>query len=269
MRKLKNLRKSLKQLGPSVIAFSGGCDSTFLLKVAADTLGKDNVLAVIGDSETYPAGEKKYALASVKSFGVPHLIIKTEELKNKKFSANTPARCFYCKDELFGRISELARKKNMRLLDGTNLSDLSDYRPGRAASKKWGVLSPLAEAGMTKDDIRRYSKMLNLATCGKPAQACLASRFSYGEKINQKKLSMVGKAESYLKNFGFHNLRVRYQPNSTAKIEVDVGDLPKVVSAGNRKKIISFLKKLGFIYVTLDIEGYRVGSQNLTFRRKT
>jgi len=243
----------------AIVAYSGGVDSTFLLKVAHDVLGK-NVIAITATSATYPKQELDQAKKLAKNIGVKQIIIKSEEMKNEKFSKNTPNRCYYCKRELFSKIKKIAIAQNIRnIIDGSNVDDTKDYRPGTKALIEHGVRSPLREAGLTKKEIREISREMKLNSWNKPALACLASRFPYGTKITKERLKQVERAESYLSNLGLNQIRVRYHDN-TARIEVKKEDFTKILK--HTKKIIQQFKKLGFIYVTLDIEGYRTGSLN-------
>jgi uncharacterized protein len=223
-------------------------------------LGRANVIAVTALSETYPAQELKLARAFCRKLKVKHIILKTKELENKKFNKNPFDRCFYCKDELFRKLYALAKKNEMLLCDATNSSDSGDYRPGRRAAKKWKVSSPLLDAGFEKQDIRALSKKMKLPTWNMPAQACLASRIPYKTEITEELLKRIEKAENYLKTLGFANVRVRHH-DKIARIEVDP---EKIVNLKKHsKKIAHVLKKLGWDYITIDIEGYRTGSMNI------
>jgi uncharacterized protein len=262
--KLAQLKKTLKKMEKVLIAFSGGVDSSFLLKVALDTLGKENVLAVTADSKTYPREELKDASNLAKDLGLNgrHRIIKTSELKLKKFSENPPDRCYYCKSELFSRLKKIAQKNKISyVLDGSNYSDQNDFRPGRKALTELGIRSPLLESGLTKEEIRALSKKLKLPTWNKPALACLSSRIPYGEKITFEKLKRIEKAESFLKNLGFNQLRVR-DHNNIARIELEPEELQRSLDESLRKKIYDRLRNLGYSYITLDLLGYRTGSMN-------
>ncbi|MBI2626137.1 MAG: ATP-dependent sacrificial sulfur transferase LarE [Candidatus Nealsonbacteria bacterium] len=257
--KLENLKNNLKAMGSAAIAFSGGVDSAFLVKVAHDALG-NKVLAVTATSETYPESELKDAKDLAKIIGVKHKVIKTQELKKKNFSQNSPLRCYFCKGELFSELQKIAKAKRIKyVLDASNLDDLSDYRPGRKAAKELGVRSPLAEAGLTKKEIRVFSKKMGLPTWSKPSQACLASRIPYGTKITEKELAKVDNAENFLRQLGLRELRVRNH-GQIARIEVPPKDLPLVFK--NNQTIVQKFKEIGFIYVTLDLQGYRTGSLN-------
>lgn len=256
------LEKILKKLGRVLVAYSGGVDSTFILAAASKILGRENVLAVTAVSKTYPSSELKQAKTIAKKLEISHTIIRTFELKKPNFRNNPVNRCFYCKDELFSKLSRMAKDKNMILCDATNHSDRNDFRPGRQAAIKWKVASPLKEAKFVKSEIRDLSRKMKLPTWNVPAQACLASRFPYGTKLTKEGLRKVELAESYLKRFGISNLRVRNHGN-IARIEVDSDRLSILTSQKNRTRILNYLKKLGWNYVTVDLEGYRAGSLNL------
>lgn len=260
MEKIEKLKKILKCLKRVVVAYSGGKDSAFLLKKAIDTLGKDNVMAVTARSETYPISEYRQALTLAKSLGARHLTIHTNELAIQNFKANPVNRCYYCKKELFGRLGRIRDKYGMNsLIDGTNLDDLKDIRYGSKAAKELGVRSPLLEAKITKHDIMKASKKLKLPTWNKPSFACLASRFPFNTEITREGLNKIGKAEDFLRRLGFRQVRVRMH-GSIARIEVPQRDLDLGIKY--KELIIKKLKKLGFIYVALDLEGYRTGSMH-------
>ncbi len=257
VRKLKDILKSLKSV---VIAYSGGLDSAFLLKVAVDTLGKENVLAVTARSETYPESEYREALKVARHICARHLIINTEELKIKNFKSNPVNRCYYCKRELFNKLNQIKDKYGMaHLLDGTNCDDLKDVRYGRKAAVEFGVKSPLLEAKITKSDIRKFSKSLNLPTWDKPAFACLASRFPFNSRITKENLRKVEEAEESLRKMGFKQVRVRLH-GDMARLELMKKDFIRAVRAGDI--IVKELKKLGIIYISLDLAGYRTGSMH-------
>ncbi len=265
--KFAQLKKNLKKMGKVLIAFSGGVDSSFLLKVALDTLGEENILAVTANSETYPGEELKDASNLAKDLGLDgkHRTIKTSELKLKNFSENPQDRCYYCKSELFSKLKKIAQKNKISyVLDGSNYSDRKDFRPGRKALTELGIRSPLLESGLTKEEIRALSKKLKLPTWNKPALACLSSRIPYGEKITLEKLKRIEKAESFLKNLGFNQLRVR-DHNNIARLELEPEEFKKLADVRLwriRKKIYDKFRGLGFTYVTLDLLGYRTGSMN-------
>ncbi|MCX5677624.1 MAG: ATP-dependent sacrificial sulfur transferase LarE [Candidatus Omnitrophica bacterium] len=264
MGKIEKLKKILKGMKSVVIAYSGGLDSTFLLKVALDSLGRQNVLAVTARSETYPEAEYKEAMRIVKKIGARHITIHTKELEIKNFKSNPVNRCYYCKKELFRKLDNLRKSRRMRyLLDGTNYDDLKDVRYGRFAAKELGVRSPLLEAKFTKADIRRYSKRLRLPTWDKPPFACLASRLPFHNKITAKNLKRIDEAESYLKSLGFKQVRVRLHKD-IARLELLPSDQNKAIKL--RDKITNKLRKLGFIYITIDLMGYRTGSMHEAVR---
>jgi uncharacterized protein len=257
--KLRKLKEILKDMNSVAVAYSGGVDSSFLLKIAYDVLG-DKVLAVTATSSTYPKQELTNAKKFAKNIGVKHIIIGSDEIKNKKFSKNTPNRCYYCKKELFTKIKKIADKNDINyVLDGENADDTKDYRPGIKAARELCVRSPLKEAGLTKKEIRELSHKMNLKTWDKPALACLASRFPYGTRITKERLKQVELAEAFLSKMGLHQIRVRHH-EKIARIEVTKNDFNKILR--HKEKIVNYFKKLGFIYVTMDIEGYRTGSLN-------
>lgn len=263
--KIQMLKENIKELGSAVIAFSGGVDSTFLLRVAYDVLGQ-NVVAVTATSSTYPERELNEAINYAKEFKVKHIIIESEELDIDSFAKNPTNRCYYCKHELFSKLKEVAKENNIKyVLDGSNLDDLGDFRPGMEAAKELKVLSPLKDAELTKDDIRKLSKEMNVPTWDKPAFACLSSRFPYGQEITADKLKMVELAEEFLLNIGFRQVRVRYH-GEIARIEVAPKEREKFFEVDVMDTVGSELRKIGFTYVTLDILGYRTGSMNEVLR---
>jgi len=262
MNKIQRLKEILKGLGRVVVAFSGGVDSSFLLKMAKDTLSSGNVLAVTAVSGTYTGSELKQAKRFAKDLGVRHKIIHTSELKDKNFTRNPVDRCYYCKKELFRKLVQMAKIKGFNyVLDASNTDDAKDYRPGTKAKKEFGVRSPLVEAGFSKHDIRRFSRKLKLKTADLPSMACLASRFPYGEKINKNALRKIESAEGFIKSHGISQVRVRLH-NNIARIEVEKDDIKRFMNTGFCDKITKRLKKLGFKYIALDLEGYRTGSLN-------
>jgi uncharacterized protein len=268
MDKIIKLKQILERFGSVVIAFSGGVDSSFLLKVAKDILSGRNVLAVTAVSETYTSSELKQAKRFAKEIGVRHKIIVTNELKNKKFTRNPVDRCYYCKKELFGKLAEIAKDKGFgHVVDASNTDDAKDYRPGARAKKECEVRSPLMEAGFSKDDIRRHSRRIKLKTADLPSMACLASRFPYGEKINKKSLKKIESAEEFIKRQGISQVRVRLH-NNIARIEVEKEVVKRFVDKKFCDKIAKRLRQLGFKYVTLDLEGYRTGSLNEVLKRR-
>jgi uncharacterized protein len=257
--KLRKLQELLKTLKSCAIAYSGGVDSTFLAKVAYETLGK-KALAVTATSSTYPQRELSEAKQYAQEIGIPHVIIHSEELDIPRFSDNPPDRCYYCKKELFQKILLIAQEHHLHtVLDGSNADDTFDYRPGARARTELGIRSPLKEVGLTKQEIRDLSSHLHLKSSEKPAFACLASRFPYGTKITKERLKQVEAAEEYLFSLGLRQCRVRYHDH-IARIEVPVDEIPTVLA--QTQKIIKRFKTLGFTYITLDLEGYRTGSLN-------
>ncbi len=244
----------------ALIAFSGGVDSTLLAKALKDS-GID-ALAVTSSSETIAESEIQHASAMARMLGLHHILIKTNELTNPKFTNNPVDRCFYCKDELFERLSNIARGSGYQyVIEGSNIDDLSDWRPGMRAAEKHGVRSPLVEAGLTKKEIRELSKDLGLPTWSKPSSPCLASRFPYGIEITLEGLKRVEKAEAFLKDLGFKELRVRSH-RTLASIEVLDDDLKKFFDKEFREVIIKHFKSLGFKHITVDIEGFKSGKLN-------
>lgn len=265
--RLKQIRLHLKKIGPLVVAYSGGTDSTFLLKVAHDVL-HDQVIAITAQSAIHPKRELKEAVEFTRINGIKHIIIKTRELKVKAFTDNPPNRCYLCKYPLFSQIKEVAEKYNIQnIAEGSNVDDLGDYRPGMKALKELGIISPLKDVGLGKDVIRKLSKQMGLPTWDKPAFACLASRFPYGEKITLGKLAMVDKAEEYLLNLGFEQVRVRHH-GDMARIEVADKERKMFFDLHLMENIYKKFREIGYTYTSLDLKGYRIGSMNEVLHRE-
>ena len=257
--KLDILKAKLNEYKNAVIAFSGGVDSTFLARVAKDVLG-DNLLLITATSSTNPFYELDEAKSLAAMMDIKHKIIVTEEIDNPGYAANPPDRCYFCKSELFGKIEIIASREGFEIvLDGSNAEDIKDYRPGMKAKKEKGVISPLAETGFTKSDIRHYSKLYDLPTATKQSYACLASRIPYGEQITKPKLDRLAVAEYAVRNLGFSQFRIRSHEN-LARFEFIPDEMDKAWEL--KEKLTEICKKSGFNYVTIDLLGYRSGSMN-------
>ncbi len=268
MSKLEKLQEILREIGPSVIAFSGGCDSSFLLRVAHDVLG-DKVVALTAVSPTIPSWEIEEAKEIAQLIGVPHLLVETHETELEEYQKNPPHRCFICKSAFF----EVAFREAQRLgfevvMDGSNFDDLAHYRPGRLALEKFNVRSPLEEAEMTKEDIRRYSQELGLPTWDKVATPCMATRFPYGTRITKERIERLIRYEAFIRSLGFQHFRARYHDN-IVRLEFSADEMSKAMQADIRVQLVEQGKRNGFLYIALDMEGYRSGSLDEVLTQKS
>ncbi len=259
----------IADLGSVVVAYSGGVDSTLLLRLCVEALGPAGVLAVTASSETLASDEEVDARRLAVAMGIEHLMVPISELEDEEFVRNPPERCYLCKRIRYGRLLSLARERGLRwVVDGANADDSMDYRPGLRAASELGVRSPLQEAGLTKDDIRELSRAYGLPTWDKPSYACLASRVPYGCRITAEKLRQIDTAETFLRGLGFKQVRVRHH-GEVARIEVPASQLGSLTTGDLAPRVVARLRELGFTYVALDLNGYRTGSLNEPLRRRS
>ena len=264
--KIEKLKEIFESMGKVLVAFSGGVDSTLLLRVAQDTLGVENVLAVTALSPLYPERELAGVKELIQTLGARHRLIQSNELEIPGFSKNPSNRCYYCKNKLFRELVEIAKEEAISfVVEGSTLDDDKDHRPGRMAIQELGIRSPLKEALFTKIEVRELSQELGLPTWDKPSFACLASRFPYGEEITEEGLKMVDEAEDFLFGLGFKQVRVRHYGN-LARIEILKEEMARLMEGPLREKVVSQLKKMGYLYITLDLQGFRSGSMNEVLR---
>jgi pyridinium-3,5-biscarboxylic acid mononucleotide sulfurtransferase len=263
--KLNRLRDLLRSYGSCLVAYSGGVDSVFLARVARDVLGEKS-LAVIADSPSLPRRELEEALDIARQFQIPVRVVHTKEFDNPSYLSNPSNRCYFCKHELFTELEPIARAEHFAVIAyGENASDVGDFRPGAKAAAEFQVRAPLKEAGLTKVEIRELSAELGLPTADKPQMACLSSRIPYGEFVSPEKLRMIEQAEMVLRDLGFYDVRVRHhelKQGQLARIEVGPNELRKFLEVGVNERVALALKKIGYLHVTLDLQGYRRGSVN-------
>ena len=259
--KLDDLKEIISNMGSVIVAYSGGVDSAFLAITANQVLGRQ-ALAVTAKSPSLAPAELKGALDLARRFGLNHRVIETNEVERPEYLANNPNRCFFCKDELYTHLADLALTERLAwVANGTNSDDLGDFRPGLEAAKQYGVRSPLVEASLTKEEIRAFSKAMDLPVWDKPAQACLSSRIPYGTPVSVEALTRIAQAEEFLRGLGLKQLRVRHH-GTVARIEVPPEDFASLLSDETRNEIATRFKAIGYPYVTLDLNGFRSGSMN-------
>lgn len=260
-KRLRQLRDKIRSYGSGAVAFSGGVDSALVARIAKDELG-DRAVAVTIDSPMYPSSELKAAKEAARGIGIEHVVVEVDTLADKGFISNPPDRCYICKLDDLKRIREIADERGLKeVLDGSNADDANDYRPGLKAKKETGTRSPLAEVGLGKREVRSISKSLGLPTAAKSSSPCLASRIPYGETITREKLAMIEEAEEYLRSKGFDQVRVRMH-GSCARIELSPKEISRLAVPGTRISVAKKFRALGFTFVSVDLDGYRMGSLN-------
>lgn len=261
-KKYEKLQNIIRDYESVLVAYSGGVDSAFVLKVARDCLGRHKAKAVTAKSESLPEREFEASRELAREIGAEQIVIETREMEKAGYVENTGERCYFCKETLYEAMRPLADEQGFReIVNGTNLDDLVDFRPGLKAAAQFGVKSPLVEAGFTKADVRHYARLLGLSVADKPAAACLSSRLPYGEKVTPEKLAQIESCENYLKDLGFKVVRVRHH-GDVARIELGRGEMPRFFNEKLRDQVAAAFKAFGFLHITLDLQGYRAGSLN-------